>query len=706
MNNLLNNIDNNISNINESVKYKKLIIDNSEKSAVKSKWKEPGAALYDQLLNTFHCVDDVPADTKELNKAIKNGTYKQWPDFIKETYLIAPVDNINNSPYGITPYSRSGCKYPHHVIRDGKLVLSIEGLKHAYEIAWKHNELTPSINRHLNRHFKELGIRPWFHHGQMVYLKENAMNMKIEENFRSIEKLIYEQSGIDLYCPTTLFNESVDDKTKNVIKPLTKNDVINSYFVNWLFKSYEFSDDDPEKFNFDIIVNDESIGNYVYGYFIDDKLEGIIKIKYRKDKDYYAISMLFVNKNNESKGIGQSLMKYAIDKYGNKEMRLNVFDFNDRAIHIYKKFGFEIKSTEIAQAESDGDSNKLVGKKFYKMVRKSNKYDEEIENSIRWIESFVNNEEFREYAEGQSAGLSGLQLLEYTTYMDFRPSKTCIDEECDNMYNRNDDDLDWMESYLMEEEENKEENNVNNKKDNFVPIFGIVKSYSSESVRNDGTIKSAGELASVKFDKIIHKLTRGDNYSHALVSFDDSLTKMYSYEDEGFVIDNIMEKESWMGTKSIYICVMFVNKDDRDRMKSYIMDLKKHQHQTKYASANLLKAYIGTPKKIDKRFVCSSFTGYIMSCANPKNLHRDFSRLRPEDITILPRAFYVMNVKDREEFKEKRSEIKSKVKSIYKEYHDEIDDYNNHLPKILLKNRCDELKTLDRIFDWIIDHME
>lgn len=180
---------------------------------------------------------------------------------------------------------------------------------------------------------------------------------------------------------------------------------------------------------------------------------------------------------------------------------------------------------------------------------------------------------------------------------------------------------------------------------------------------------------------------------------------MYSYEDEGFVIDNIMEKESWMGTKSIYICVMFVNREDRSRMEKFIKNLKRNVHKSKYASANLLKAYIGTPRKVDKRFVCSSFTGYIMSCSNPKNLHRDYSRLRPEDITILPRAFYIMNVKDREDFKSKHSMIQEKVNKIYNEYYDEIDDYNNHLPKLMLKDRCDKLKTLDKIFDWIIDRL-
>lgn len=433
-------------------KFMKLKINNTKQSASTEKWKTPGADFYDQLLNAFYCDGDIPTDSKELEKKYNEGKYLQWNDFLKEAYLVAPINKIKNSPYGITPYSRSGCKYPHHIIKDGELVLSISGVRAAYARATQMGILKGDVKEHLERHYKELGI----YEGSTMQLTE-----KIEHNFLDIESHIFELTGINLYSPTTLFSENAND-----------------------------------------------------------------------------------------------------------------------------------------------------------------------EKSI----------------------------------------------------------------------------NPANRKD-FVPIYGIIKSYSSSTIRNDGTPKTKEELSSVKFDKIIHKLTRGDNYSHALVSFDDSLTKMYSYEDDGFVVDNILEKDSWMGTKSIYICVMFVPRADRDRMKEFVKQLEENQDSTAYASANLLKAFVGTPYKVDKRFVCSSFTGYIMSCANPKNLHRDYSRLRPEDITILPRAFYVVNVVDREDFKRRKAEIRSKVNAIYDEYQDEIDDYNNHLPKLMLQDRCDKLKTIDKIFDWIIDRL-
>ena len=413
-----------------------LSIDNSFDAAVKnSKWKNPGASLYDKLLDAIMVDKDgdvIPDATKQ---------------FLEEVYLVAPTGNIKNSPYGRTPFSRSGCKYPHHSIRDGKVVVNISGLKAAYSRAKQAGVFKGEVKEHLVRHYKEMGI----------------------------------------YEGSTMESDQI----------------------------------------------------------IEENFDDIIQYLCESNKD----------------------LKKAVEEDKRAER-------------------------EITRVKGEKD-------------------------------------------------------------------------------------------------------------DELVPIYGIAKKYSwSKYLNDEKTLKNEHDMEDVKFSKHIKFLTRGDNYSHALVSFDDTLEDMLSYQDEGFVHDNIKEEISWCGTKSIYICVMFVPKKDRDRMKAFIKKLDKSK--TKYATINLLKAYVGRPYKTDNRFVCSTFTGYIMQCANPKNLHRDFSRLRPEDITILPRAFYVMNVKDREDFLKKHDQIKSKVAAIWNEYKDEIEEYNNQLPKMMLVNRMDKFKTVDKFFDWLI----
>lgn len=407
---------------------KEIKINNSKTAAVMDgKWSKPGAKFYDTLMDAFYCKGKIPADSRELDKAIRDGRYIQWHDYLKEAFLVAPISSIKNSPYGRTSFSNSGCKYPHHVIKSGQLVVSVPGLKAAYARACQQNVMTGSVKQHFDRHIKELGI---------------------EDIFKD-------------------FNES-----------------------------YEM---------------------------------------YYEDVEY-----------------------------------------------------------------------------------------QEFENEV-------------------------------------------------------------------------------DKNEPYVPVFGISKSYSADKLRNDGTPKTNSEKLSVWMDKVIHKATLGDNYSHSLISFDISLEEMYSYEGLGFVTDNIMTKDSWLGTKSVYICVMFVKKSDRDRMKKYVEKLKDHPEETSYAFPNLFSSFFSNPTKVDKRFICSSFVGYIMQYSDPKNVRRDYSRTRPEDVTILPRTFYVANVIDRNDFIKHRNDIKNKVKAIFDEYKEDIDDYNNMLPKFMLKNTFGNLKTLDKIIDSIIN---
>jgi hypothetical protein len=130
-----------------------------------------------------------------------------------------------------------------------------------------------------------------------------------------------------------------------------------------------------------------------------------------------------------------------------------------------------------------------------------------------------------------------------------------------------------------------------------------------------------------------------------------------------------------------------------------------HQGETEYAMSNLLTAFIATPAKVDKRYVCSSFTAYVLAMSNPKNLHIDYSRMRPDDITVMPRAFYVTKVIDRQDFIKKKDYIHNKIREIYEDNIDDIREYNNQLPRILLKDKMTNLKTIDKILGWIIDRL-
>lgn len=674
--------------------FKLLDIDNSKKAAVnKGKWKNPGAGFYDQLLNSLHVKGDIPTDPKELKEAIKNGDYKDWTHFLKEAYAIAPVDKISNSPHGVTPFSRSGCKYPHHVIRGDKLVVSIPGLRSAYICARNqgvlvnHTSENKAIIAHFNRHFRELGLKPVWHHGEFYLMEEHEV--KIEENFDYINRFIFEQTGINLFSddgPNSEFMESVIEGSED-------HPVLSSDF------NQEVGEKTPEAL-YDWMHENIKYDNTIHGWKLRDAAQLYIDKKGNcHDQAYFeafilnswgydARIMFFVEYKLDSDvgGNTHSLCYYRTrdpdsryywfenaweDWAGIHGPYDSIDDIKEAVLNTYNEDN-DINSHEFDGIVFSTLSNFRIGMSLGEYVeswrleddhlfkKDINKRADQINEAMNWIDRYVHDDVFRESVDEKKSG-------------ELTPAEV---KELDKKH-----------------------------QEKLVPIYGIIKSYSHDKLRNDGSEKTSSELSSIKFDKIIHALTRGDNYSHALVSFDDSLTHMYSYEDEGFVEDNIETKLSWMGTKSIYICVMFVRESEKKQMEAFVRNLKEHQQETKYASVNLLKAFVGKPIKNDKRFVCSSFTGFILSCSNPKNLHRDYSRLRPEDITVLPRAFYLMNVKDAADFKAKHQELQQKVKDIFDEYHDEIDDYNNHLPKLLLQDRVDKLKTLDKILDWIIYKM-
>jgi ribosomal protein S18 acetylase RimI-like enzyme len=86
-----------------------------------------------------------------------------------------------------------------------------------------------------------------------------------------------------------------------------------------------------------MIIHSDEIS--VYGYFNDDKLDGIIRVD--EFDDCYELSFFFVNKDCQRQGIGQYLLRWIIKRFKDKKLSLSVYTDNSPAIHIYKKYGFK-----------------------------------------------------------------------------------------------------------------------------------------------------------------------------------------------------------------------------------------------------------------------------------------------------------------------------------------------------------------------------
>lgn len=100
-------------------------INNTKEAAVNGSWENPRRKLLKPILEASN------------KKALLN-----------EAYLIPDLDNPTTT----------NCKYPHHVVRDGKLVIHIAGLKAAFSRAAQQGIVKGKVKSHLLKHYHALGL--------------------------------------------------------------------------------------------------------------------------------------------------------------------------------------------------------------------------------------------------------------------------------------------------------------------------------------------------------------------------------------------------------------------------------------------------------------------------------------------------------------------------------------------------------------------
>lgn len=105
----------------------KISIDNSKEAATSGEWSNPGQKLFKPITEA--------SNAKSL---------------LKEAYLIG---DFSDNEYEITKF-----KYPHHVVRDGKLIVHKDGLQSAFSRAAQQGIVKGDVKSHLLKHYHELGL--------------------------------------------------------------------------------------------------------------------------------------------------------------------------------------------------------------------------------------------------------------------------------------------------------------------------------------------------------------------------------------------------------------------------------------------------------------------------------------------------------------------------------------------------------------------
>jgi hypothetical protein len=339
-----------------------LKINNSKSAAVKNgKWKNPGATFYDQLMNSSYFPNNNPDDKDNL----------YYTDYLKEAYLIAPVKDIKNSPHGRTPYARSGCKYPHHVIKDDELVLSVPGVKAAYARACQQHVFSGSVKSHLEKHITELGLKAEFHHGNL-YWNEDVDNWnKINDNFSSIENYISEGLDIDLSSDDgILFDEGIKEFGNKIIKGLRK-------IIEWIFRFFR---------NKNTLYNVQSLGSYrIMNLKVPLHMVGLPYVLTSYKSTVNESGIIFNEELNITNswlnhlGTGQTSvneeeLSIAMEKFG-KRYDINVVYMEANhiafAMKTYRNFLMKHKDTDVFICHETDENRPVIciGKRFFNQNR-------------------------------------------------------------------------------------------------------------------------------------------------------------------------------------------------------------------------------------------------------------------------------------------------------------------------------------------------
>lgn len=188
------------------------------------------------------------------------------------------------------------------------------------------------------------------------------------------------------------------------------------------------------------------------------------------------------------------------------------------------------------------------------------------------------------------------------------------------------------------------------------------------------------------FGKGIQKFTNGI-YSHASISLDSKLDKMYSYNLDlkggGFKVENL--KNYIKKEKNTIICVyaIFVDKLKYSKIKYKLDYYISNINNTKYSILNIFGILMNKPMVIDNDMVCSQFVDSIFKFINIDISGKNSSLVTPNDIYLNSKNNLYKIYEDRAD-KYKYRDIDNKVKgflsnNVHKKINEESYIYENYI---------------------------
>lgn len=158
----------------------------------------------------------------------------------------------------------------------------------------------------------------------------------------------------------------------------------------------------------------------------------------------------------------------------------------------------------------------------------------------------------------------------------------------------------------------------------------ITENYTNSDIRPIFLIQS---YAGKWYSKIIKKFTKGP-YSHISISIDPTLNKLYSFQNNGFQIEDFNKYATENPNSKISIYCMFVSSHDYQIIENKIDYFLKNIHKTKYNWVGLFKIMMKRTGISDNKLVCSQFVDLILKCIDIDLTDKDPSLATPNDFKL------------------------------------------------------------------------
>lgn len=135
--------------------------------------------------------------------------------------------------------------------------------------------------------------------------------------------------------------------------------------------------------------------------------------------------------------------------------------------------------------------------------------------------------------------------------------------------------------------------------------------------------------------KVITRYTKGI-YSHAAISLDSDLERIYSYNvsDNGFAIESLKRYLSLDPNSNMCVYTILLTKEELLKVKVKLDYFLLNKKKTKYSVLNILGLLVNKPVELANDMICSQFVDYILKTVDIDVTHKNSGLVTPNDLYL------------------------------------------------------------------------